>query len=130
MVYEHQRADRDKYIQVLYKNVRDYDQCLQKASIKEPGITGDQPCLDYRKTTQHGCGCGAYIKGVNPEGLEIKAGSRFDYKSIMMYSSFNGAKKSCVERFDNCSLARWIYPEDHSKGTMPVQLLRAISYMD
>lgn len=94
MVHEHQRADRDKYIQVLYKDKRDYEHCLQKTSIEEPSITGDQLCLDYRKATQHSCGCGAYIKGVNSEGVEIKAGSRFDYKSIVMYSSFHGPSRA------------------------------------
>jgi len=41
MEHEHQRADRDKYIQVLYKNLIDYEHCYQKAKIQEKDITGD-----------------------------------------------------------------------------------------
>lgn len=65
----------------------------RKPASKNP-TSGDQLCLDYRKATQHSCGCGAYIKGVNSEGVEIKAGSRFDYKSIVMYSSFHGPSRA------------------------------------
>ncbi|KAF3048839.1 hypothetical protein E8E11_008027 [Didymella keratinophila] len=107
MVHEHQRADRDKYIQVLYKNLPDCEHCYQKAKIQQKDITGDVMCLSYRKAKQNGCGCDAYIEGTNASGLKIEAGSKeIDYKSIMMYSSFHAAKKDCVNKFDNCPLAR------------------------
>jgi hypothetical protein len=58
--------------------------------------------------------CGRYIKGSNLNGLECKVGStEFDYKSIMLYGSFTAANKDSLDKLDNCSLARWIDPEDH-----------------
>ena len=76
MEHQHQRADRDKYIQVLYRNLRDFRSCYQKAKIQEPDITEDELCLDYKKAARYGCGCREYIKGVSINGETIKAGNK------------------------------------------------------
>ena len=121
MEHEHQRADRDKYIQVLYRNLKDHRSCYQKAKLQEPDITEDDLCLDYKKALKYGCYCREYIAGTSIKGETIKAFSKeFDYESIMMYNSNDNAKKNCIENFDQCPLARWKDPEDHSKGTLRV----------
>ncbi|KAJ4365984.1 hypothetical protein N0V95_000361 [Ascochyta clinopodiicola] len=121
MEHEHQRADCDKYIQVLYRNFRDHRSCYQKATLQEPNISEDDLCSNYKKAIEYGCGCREYIAGVSINGETIKAFSKeFDYESIMMYNSDDNANEDCIEKFDQCPLARWKDPEDHSKGTMRV----------
>ncbi|KAF9697216.1 hypothetical protein EKO04_004836 [Ascochyta lentis] len=121
MEHEHQRADRDKYIQVLYRNLHDHRSCYQKAKLQEPNIKEDDLCLHYKKALKYGCNCREYIAGVSINGETIKAfGKEFDYESIMMYNSNDNANRDCIEKFDQCPLARWKDPEDHSKGTVRV----------
>ncbi|KAJ8117232.1 hypothetical protein OPT61_g1526 [Boeremia exigua] len=133
MAHEHQRIDRDKYIQVRYRNLRDHRSCFQKAQIKEPSITEDQLCLDYKRSAHYGCGCREYIKGVTSNGEEVKAASKdFDYESIMMYNTADNAKEACNSiDLEQCPLVRFKDPEHHNKGVMRIQNQRAaVSYMD
>ncbi|KAF1932715.1 uncharacterized protein M421DRAFT_399145 [Didymella exigua CBS 183.55] len=93
--------------------------------VQEPVLTEDDLCLDYKKATHHDCTCHKYIKGVNLNGETITAGSReFDYKSIMMYDSFDGGSYNCPDKFVNRPLSRWIVPEDQGKGKDRVQIQR------
>lgn len=112
---------------VLYKNLRDHEHCHQKAKIQEPDITEDELCLDYKEATHYGCMCCEYVKGTNLNGQKINAGSKeIDYKSIMMYDSFDGAKNDSLDNFVDCPLARWIDPENHGKGIDCVKIHRGI----
>jgi hypothetical protein len=121
MEHEHQRADRDKYVQVLYRNLYDFRSCYQKAKIHEPDITEEGLCLNYKNALKYNCGCREYVAGVSAKGETIKAFSqKFNYASIMMYDSNDNGKKDCIEKFDQCFLARWKDPENHSQGTVRV----------
>ncbi|KAJ4994108.1 hypothetical protein SVAN01_00585 [Stagonosporopsis vannaccii] len=85
MEHKHRRADRDKYVRVLYCNLQDHRTCYQQIKIQEPDTTEDELCLNYKKAAQYGCGYREYIKGVSMNGEEIKAGSQeLDFQSIMM----------------------------------------------
>ncbi|KAJ4382138.1 hypothetical protein N0V86_002467 [Didymella sp. IMI 355093] len=127
MEHEHQHADHDKHIEVLYKSLRDHEHCYQKVKVQESEFTEDDLCMDYRKAEHYGCMCREYVKGTDLDSQKIKADSKkLDYKSIMMHDSFDGAKDGCLDRFVDCPLACWTDPEDYSKGTGRVHIQRGI----
>ena len=88
MMHEHQRADRDKFIQILYKDLGDYRSCYQKVIIRETYMTEDGFCWNYKNVLRYGCSCWESTTSITINGESIDAGSKdFNYKSITIYNS-------------------------------------------
>ncbi|KAL1606983.1 hypothetical protein SLS59_002685 [Nothophoma quercina] len=116
MMHEHQRADRDKFIQVLYKDLGDYRSCYQKVIIRETYMTEDGFCWNYKNVLRYGCSCWESTTSITINGESIDAGSKdFNYKSITIYNSVDWAEQDCIDNFKNCPLACWKDPDNHLK---------------
>jgi hypothetical protein len=83
LMHEHQRPDRDNYVQFNCINVIGYGQAIQRAS--QDGFTRDQLCGNLNVANHYGFAASQYIKWTN-ENLGVSTG--FDYNSIMNYPSW------------------------------------------
>lgn len=102
MAHEHQRWDRDEYVQFKCENVRGMKEIVDKAyelNGRPNGITKEEVweflCEDFGQAEFWSAPSKAYIKGDGfddfDEGKSLDGPDGFDYDSIMLYDSAMGA---------------------------------------
>lgn len=100
MGHEHQRWDRDDYIQFNCKNFYGIQEVFDTARHGlAPGISDDEIwdflCNDAKKARDFDAPSLDWIRGDGlPPGAELDGPDGFDYDSIMMYNSFDGNRNS------------------------------------
>ncbi|USP73692.1 zincin [Curvularia clavata] len=132
MAHEHNRSDRDIYIQVNHKHLADWDKCWRRAHQHGgPYITPDNLCQSIHLAINYGCSCAAFVKNFVEPGWPIKADSRYDLDSIMHYPSQTGySNQKCISTGQDCPLAVYRNWNDHSQGTRLLEQARRPSEMD
>ena len=112
MVHEHQRWDRDDYVDFRCKNLIGMDEAVKRAL--ESGGTEDERwkelCTVYTSALNFGALSHAFMEGAGldpEEKKQLNGPDGFDYDSIMLYSSGTGVKQGEEEvTMDNAPLVK------------------------
>jgi hypothetical protein len=127
MGHEHQRTDRDKYVEFDCTKIRGYLDALAQARNAIPQFRDYQLCTVTDYAFRFKFPSVPYTMSVGfgspAQYWWMKADTKYDVDSIMSYSSYQYANEKCTMggHPEECPLRKWNVPGDKSKGTSYIE---------